>query len=360
VSDIPSRLPQAYLEELFQGPVLDDLHYEMDGLASPAMPGRRPQLVIVAGQAGAGASMAHMQFMQGDYMHPAGIAPDGEHPDGIVSVDFESLRTYHPAYEDLRRARPQNLDAETEADTLWLQNRVADHLRTRQYNILIERDWDGPDPILLTAERFNTAGYDVHLAALAVPAPVSRLALIESFTRQADVTGTGRWISAERHDAGYTTTAGALRRAETSEAITRVSVHTRDGIVHDKQRQPNKPWPPRAPAAADVLTEARESPLPRTQRTALGNRLAAALERLERLGVAHLALHDMGAEIAKDLVGESTSPRDQLLVDLTTAMSDIAAADEILGATDSPAFDAGPEPGPDLGTPEPPEFGPGI
>lgn len=360
MTDTGPRLPQAYLEEIFHGPILDDLYHDMDRFVSPAGPGTRPELVLVVGQAGAGAAMAHLQFMQGDYMHPAGIAPEDDHPDGLVSIDFESFRAYHPDYEHLRRTQPQNLDAATDADTLWWQNRAADYLRTRQYNILIDRDWDGPDPIVLTAERFAEAGYSVHMAALAVPASVSRLALVESFTRQADATRTGRWISTERHDAGYVTTAEALRRAEASDAVSKVSVHTRDGIAHEKQRQQNGQWLPKAPAAVDVLTEARETPLPRTQRTAIGNRLAAALERLERLGVAHLALHEMGAEIAKDLVGESASPRDRLFTDLTEAMRDLAAADEILQATDAPDFDVGPETGPDLGTPEPPEVGPGV
>lgn len=357
MSDLGPRLPQAYLEEIFQGPILDDLYDDLQQLAVPVAREQRPELVMVVGQPGAGAAVAHLQFIQGDYMHPAGIAREGEHPDGIVSIDLESYRTYHPDYEKLRRTRPQDLHAATDADTLWWQNRAADYVRARRYNVLIERDWDGADPVLLTAERFAGAGYDVRVAALAVPAAMSRLVLVESFTRQAEASGSGRWTSAERHDAGYAATAQVLQRAEQSEAVSRVTVHSRDGIVHDKQREPNGRWPARSPGAVGVLSEVREAVLPRAQRTALANRLTTTLQHLERAGVAHLALYEMSADLAQDLAGAPQTLDGKVIADLTTAMGELASANAALDMLDPP------DPGPDIGTGpelEPPELGPDV
>jgi hypothetical protein len=182
----------------------------------------------------------------------------------------------------------------------WWQDRAAAYLRARRYHTLLEGGFREPAAVLATAERFAGAGYAVRVCALAVPAVLSRLGIIERFARQVEVAGTGRWTTAASHDADYKGTAEVLSLAEASPAVSRISLLTRDGLVYDNHRDPTGQWTIRA-SAVDLLTEARDTPLGRLQRTALANRLASTLERLKRADVAHPALQDMAAEVEQGL-----------------------------------------------------------
>lgn len=349
MSDLGPRLPPDLLEDLFYGPILQEIYYDLEAAHTVPLD-EQPQAILVVGQPGARTALAQLQFMQGDYYHVGGVAPVVEHPRGLVALGMEDLRAFHPDYETLRRDRPHELDSATEQDTLWLQNRAVEYLQVRRYNLLIERDWDSPEAVTLTAERLSAAGYGVQVAGLAVPAVLSRLALVESFTRQAESSGSGRWVSAEAHDASYATTAEVLERAERSEAVTRLTVHVRDGVAHDKRRDPKGLWPHRAPAAVDILVQAREAALTPAARAAIASRLAMALERLEAAGVAHLAQQEMGTEIVHAL----SSARTAMAGDLEATASAIADANASLDALD-PELDIDdgfPPPSPDPPEPE--------
>ncbi|HZD68360.1 MAG TPA: zeta toxin family protein, partial [Actinomycetes bacterium] len=168
------------------------------------------------------------------------------------------------------------------------------------YHTLLEGGFRDPATALATAERFAEAGYQVRICALAVPAALSQLGIIERYARQIEVTGTGRWTTAASHDADYTGTIQVLRLAQASPAVSRISLLTRDGLVYDNHRDPTGHWTSPVPAV-DVLSEARDTSLTRLQRAALANRLTDTLDRLERASSAHPALHEMAAEIQQVL-----------------------------------------------------------
>jgi Zeta toxin len=217
-----------------------------------------------------------------------------------VWVTWDDFRPFHPAYERLLNERPADMPDVTRPAARWWQDRAAAYLRAGRYHTLLEGGFREPAAVLATAERFAEAGYAVRICALAVPAVLSRLGIIERYARQVEVAGTGRWTTAASHDADYRGTAGVLRLAEASPAVSRISLLTRDGLICDNHRDPTGQWTIRA-SALDVLTEARDSPLSRLQRTALAQRLTSTLERLERAGSGHPALYEMGAEVEKAL-----------------------------------------------------------
>jgi hypothetical protein len=128
----------------------------------------------------------------------------------------------------------------------------------------------------------------------------SRLGIIERYARQVEVAGTGRWTTAASHDADYTGTIQILHRAEASPAVSQISLFTRDGLVYDNRRNPTGQWTTRT-SAVDILNEARDTPLTRLQCTALANRLADTLDRLERTGSTHPALNEMATQVEKVL-----------------------------------------------------------
>jgi hypothetical protein len=129
---------------------------------------------------------------------------------------------------------------------------------------------------------------------------LSRLGIIERYARQVEVAGVGRWTTAASHDGDYSGTVEVLRLAQASSAVGRISLLTRDGLVHDDHRGPDGKWTT-GTTAVQVLAEARDTGLSRLQRKALANHLTSTLERLQRANLAHPALQDMAAEVARDL-----------------------------------------------------------
>jgi hypothetical protein len=284
-------LPQALLEETFQQIIVPDYL-----LRSNPEPQQRPEALLLGGQPGAGKSTTTPQF----HREFAGRG-------GLVWVTWDDFRPFHPDYERLLIERPADMPDVTRPAARWWQDRAAAYLRAGRYHTLLEGGFRDPATVLATAERFAEAGYGVRVCALAVPAVLSRLGIIERFARQVEVAGTGRWTTAASHDADYSGTVEVLRLAEASPAVSRISLLTRDGQVYDNHRGPTGQWTIRV-SAVDVLAEAHDTPLSRLQRTALANRLASTLERLKRADIAHPALHDMAAEVEQGLAPFTVYP----------------------------------------------------
>ncbi len=284
-------LPPAELEEIFQQVIVPDYL-----LRSNPDPQRNPEAVLLGGQPGAGKSTTAPQFHRE-------FADCG----GLVWVTWDDFRPFHPDYERLLNERPADMPDVTRPAARWWQDRAAAYLRAGRYHTLLEGGFREPAAVLATAGRFAEAGYGVRVCALAVPAVLSRLGIIERFARQVEVAGTGRWTTAASHDADYNGTVEVLRLAEASSVVSRISLLTRDGLVYDNRRGSDGQWTIRA-SSVDVLSEARDIPLSRLQRNSLVNRLASALESLKRADVAHRALHDMAAEVEQGLTSLTAYP----------------------------------------------------
>jgi hypothetical protein len=352
------HLPERLLEEIFQQAIVETLDY-------PGLPLRRddPEVALVVAQAGAGAGHVHAQL--NDELWRQG---------GVVSVITDDFRAYHPDYEWLMALRPEALREYTEQAARWWQDRAIEHLVVGGYNIAFEDRFGSPDSVLNTAEALAGVGYKVRVAAVVVPALISRLGIIETFARSACVAGTGPWVSAEEHDAGYAEVIELVVQAENSAAVGRITLHTPDGVLYDRQRGRARDWGPGSRSSVDVLIEARNEALSRVQRTALANRLVQTLKQLAAAGLGHRAIFEMGGQVIEDLAGEPHTLDGRTADKLDTAMPGLLEADagsrDLLDAAledlraanehlDGPDFDSSPgdagppePPGPDLG-PEP-------
>lgn len=336
----PYELPEALREEIFLQVVVPDVL-----LATESQPQERPELILLGGQPGAGKSTAAHGFERE-------FARRG----GLVVVDGDDLRPLHPAYEQLMAERPGDMPEAIQETVRWWLDRATDYLWARHYNVLLQGRFAGPDEVMQTAERFAAAGYEVRVAAMAVPAALSRLGIIERYATQVDQVGTGRWVPNGAHDGNYDGTREVLRLAAVNPAVHRITVLTRDGAVYDRPTN-------RAPAVAspvDVLDEARAEPFSRLQRTALANRLADTLDRLRATGAGHDDLYDMAVAVNDDLManavlaGQAPGHHGQSVGDqLDAALADLNAAGSALDAS-APLPDPGPEP------PSPPEPGPEL
>ena len=286
-------LPAALLEETFQHIIVPDYL-----LRSGPEPQQHPEVVLLGGQPGAGKSTTAFQLQRQ-------FADRG----GLVCVTCDDFRPFHPDYERLLMERPADMAGVTRPAARWWQDRAADYLRTHRYNTLLESAFRDPDSVLATARDFQNAGYQVHVSALAVPAAVSRLAIIERFARQVETAGTGRWTTMASHEADYLGTEEVLRLAQSSPSVSRISLWTRDGLVYDNRRDRAGAWAS-AETPADVLAEARGTPLTRLQRVALADRLDRTLTGLETADLVHPVLREMAATVAQSLSAEAADIRE--------------------------------------------------
>jgi hypothetical protein len=305
------HLPEKVLEEIFQQVIVETLDH-------PGLPVRRddPEVALVVAQTGAGTRAAHAQL--NDEFWRQG---------GVVSVITDDFRAYHPDYEWLRALYPEALREQTEQAARWWQDRAIEHLVLEGENIAFEDRFASPDIALHTAEVLQGVGYKVRVAAMVAPAAISRLGIIESYARSAGVAGAGPWISAEDHDASYATVVELVDRAEKSPAVSRITLHTQDGVLHDRRRDPAGRWEPGSRSSVDVLIDARNEPLSRLQRTALANRLAQTLEQMAEAGIGHRATFEMGSQVIEELAGHPLTLDGRTVARLNTSMAGLVQAD---------------------------------
>ncbi len=280
-------LPPEQLEEIFQQIIVPDYL-----LRSNPEPQQHPEAVLLGGQPGAGKSTAshfHREF-----------ASRGS----LVWVTWDDYRPFHPEYERLLQQRPADMPDVTRPAARWWQDRAAAYLRAGRYHVLLEGGFRDPTAVLATAERFAEAGYQVRICALAVPAALSRLGIIERYARQVEVAGTGRWTTAASHDADYTGTVEVLHRPEghrrshgsaSSPATARSTTTTATPPVSGPA-EPLRSTSSSRPATAH-WPDSNASPWPTVWRN--------TLDRLERADNAQSALHEMATEVER-AVGRST------------------------------------------------------
>jgi UDP-N-acetylglucosamine kinase len=277
-------LPLDLLEDIFRQIIVPDYL-----LRSDPEPQDHPVVVHLGGQPGAGKSTVAAQLQRQ-------FADHG----GLVWVTWDDFRPFHPDYESLLAERPADMPDVTRPAARWWQDRAAVYLRDGRYNTLLEGGFRDPQTVMAAALNFADAGYQTRVSALAVPAALSRLGIIERYAAQVEATGTGRWTTAASHDADYVGTAEVLRLAHAAPQVSRISLWTRDGLVYDTRRDRAGGWLTPVPAT-DLLAEARDTPLTRLQRVALSGRLAETMARLEAAGLAHPAVHEMAGQVREDL-----------------------------------------------------------
>lgn len=351
------RLPEALLEEIFQQDVVADL---VDPTVHRPADGRDPQLVLLVAPAGAATGGLH-----------ADLAVEFGDLGGIVPVISDELRIYHPDYWRLVVDHPEAVIEHTDQAARWWQDRAVEHLAVRGYNIAFEDHFSTPDRVFETAMTFAGVGYQVRVAATAVPAVLSRFGIIEMYARVAEATGTGPWVSAEDHEVSYDEVTEILYRAEVGDTVRGITLRDHTGVVFDRRRDASGSWPSGTVSAIDTLATARTDPLTAPERAALANRLAGTIERLAEAGLAPRSLYDMAGQVAQDLAGyplaldaRTTARLDSAMLALLDADTrpaehplDTASADlEVLNEEFDrrPSWPSVPDAGPEPPLPEPP------
>jgi predicted ABC-type ATPase len=204
-----------------------------------------PRLAIIAGQPGAGKST-----VTGLITESFGTAAEP------VIVNFDDLRNFHPAAQEIFQRHPFEFAVYTNEDTWIWTDKMLQYVKAAKNNVLYESTLRVANPIEIIIQSFQGAGYAVDLHALAVNAKLSIQGIYERFENQLDFAKAPRWTSMEFHDACYVAFPANAEYLEAKAGLERVAVYRRDGTT--LYLNTNTATPPYGSEQAIVAERARD------------------------------------------------------------------------------------------------------
>jgi|GEM_PF-2702853 len=175
-----------------------------------------PKVIILAGQPGAGKSGLKAQAMR-DF-------PADEPP---VEIDIDELRNSHDDYERLSLEDDRTAANHVQHDAGRWGDALIEDARDGRRNIIIDGTLKSPDKAQDLCERFNKAGYQVEVHAMAVRFEDSQLGIHKRYHDAKANDEPGRWVPMEIHDAAYTGMEKSLDRLKESDSVAQIEVHGR-------------------------------------------------------------------------------------------------------------------------------------
>lgn len=293
-----------------------------------------PTLVMIGGQPAAGKTRAG-QWAAAQHLGP------------LPEVTGDDLRYLHPDYRWLKRHAPLQMPNVTQRVSGPLVARCIDEAVNRRYSLQLEGVFRNAAVVTDTVDRFHSAGYTVHVVALAVPPPVSRVSAVQRFVTE------GRWTPPTAHDSAVQALPATAQALATHRHVDRFTVVDRSGTLMDS----TAPGPDRGQQARTVMHHAHTRPL-----TAAEARDVSELRRVIAAAAASpgTRLFHLGAEVAASTTrwaeqGPDPSPASATTTTTSPAVvaasfPDPAAAATRTGppATGRPAHRRNPKPGPGL------------
>ncbi|MET3803995.1 hypothetical protein ABIB25_000981 [Nakamurella sp. UYEF19] len=214
-------------------------------LFDSAAPAAEPVLVMITGQPGAGTAAA---ARSAELMWPQ---------QQFVTINGNELAALRPEWATAQ-TDPFTARATVSAGVREWIDQAVEHGRERRVAMMV--DGGGQDPATLVgyAQRCAASGYLVHLVAMAVPSPVSRLREAGRFYVERALGGPGRWVSTGEHDIAYPQTPMAVAAAQVTAQVQRITVLNQVGeVVADNERDGAAgPWKS-PPTAAKAMVELR-------------------------------------------------------------------------------------------------------
>lgn len=195
-----------------------------------------------------------------------------------VSIDGDLIRSYHPAYDELRRLYPKEHFAILAQDTeVWTKKLFLSALE-KGYNTIYSITTKDIDKSIEYMSILKRTGRPITFKVLAVNELESMLSIFERYARQIKQSGYGRLNDYEYHDGAYRNTLYVLDQIEKYK-IGKVEIYNRDfECVYDSSKGNENKY---KTARAAVVEERRKS-IPKTLKT-FDERLAKI--KIELVGI---------------------------------------------------------------------------
>jgi UDP-N-acetylglucosamine kinase len=179
-----------------------------------------PRLAVIGGQPGAGKSTV------------TGVITESLNTTAEpVIINFDDIRNFHPAAEEIFKHHPFEMAVYTNEDTWVWTEQVLNHTRQAKNNALYETTLRVASPIQMIIQSFQDEGYSVDMHALAVNSKLSIQGIYERFENQLHFMKAPRWTGIDFHDACYVAFPANVEQLETSARLERISVYRRNGVI---------------------------------------------------------------------------------------------------------------------------------
>ncbi|MER7277855.1 zeta toxin family protein [Dactylosporangium sp. NPDC000244] len=208
---------------------------------------RRPVVLFVGGQTGAGKTAATTIARK----EMRGL------PQQFVEINMDDYTGHHGGYQPALAEDPQTASARVREDTQQWWDSAHRLAQDRQLNVLVESAMATPDEFERLARQYRDADFEVRLILLAVPEAISLLS-VDLRAEEAPARGEPRRVVPRAdHDRTFDGVLRGAEAADETDLVDRITVLRRHGeLLYDNERGTDGQWR-RPPAAAAAVAAER-------------------------------------------------------------------------------------------------------
>lgn len=230
---------------------------------------KKPTVIILAGQPGAGKSALSRQAEQR-------LNKDG----GAVVVDVDELRASHRGYRSFQAENGRTAASRVQSDAgRWGDELIQDASDARR-NIIVDGTLKSPDKAQQLCEDLKSKGYRVDVHAIAVRKEDSELGVYRRYEHGLETNGRSRWVPEDIRKDSYTGMAQSVERLNSSEAVDHIEVHGRSLDDREQTRVLYAGPPDKGDPAATLRAE-RDRPRTKAEQTVYNETRLEVLEKIE-------------------------------------------------------------------------------
>jgi len=216
-------------------------------------PQDQPLLIVLMAQPGAGKS-AHAARIRAE------LASEG----GVVEIDSDLYKPFHPDYHELMATDDQLMAAATRADGRAWMARVQQYVREHRLNAVFHETAQDPQESLDTLAAYRAADYRIAVLALGVHESQSLQGVLHRYQEQVNERGAGRLTVAENAERSYRGIVDTARLIDERQAADVVAVYRRtvdeQGPAYVNELDERGAWR-RPPGFAHAIEIERHRPL---------------------------------------------------------------------------------------------------
>ncbi|MEV7518641.1 zeta toxin family protein [Streptomyces diastaticus] len=231
---------------------------------------RRPVVVIVGGQPGAGKTKV------ADLVEAA-LGQRG----GAVRIGRDLYKAAHRHYPAAVAADVRTAGSRVRPDTSYWQAAIEEYVREHALDAVVESALADADEFRISAAAYRRRRHRIEVVALAAPEAWSQLGILDRFLTEAASGTGGRFVAWTNHDTCAKNMLTTLAAIEAEQLADRVTVVTRDSTVLYDNELVEGVWR-RRPAADKAVVRARSRMWTARETSAFHHQVAHAEVRVHR------------------------------------------------------------------------------